>query len=48
MKKEKDLLILPLLTITTCVTYIQTDTQTDRHGGSMTDPGQRAESVKNN
>ena len=26
--------------------YIQTDRQTDRHGDSMTDPAQRAESVK--
>ena len=33
---------LPLLTITT----FMTDKQTDRHGNSMTDPAQRAESVK--
>ena len=26
----------------------QTDRQTDRHGDSMTDPAQRAESVKTN
>ena len=42
MKKYKNLILWPLSTITT----FMTDIHTYRHGNSMTDPAQRAESVK--
>ena len=41
-RKTKNLIIWPLSTITT----LMTDTHIYRHGDSMTDPVQRAESVK--
>ena len=46
MKKDKNLILLPISTITTFMTDRQTDRHRYGHGDSMTNPAQRAESVK--
>ena len=45
-RNTKQLILCPLLTITTFVTCTQSNTHTDRHNDSMTYPAQRAMSVK--